>query len=96
MAKRIRSAIKKHRQSSKRRLRNVHMLSLLKTLVKGVNSAIDAKDLTKSLEALKIAEVTFKKAASKRMIHKRTASRNVSKLSKKVYELSKKMAQPKT
>ena len=96
MAKRIRSAIKKHRQSSKRRLRNVHMLSLIKTLVKGVNSAIDAKDLTKSLEALKIAEVTFKKAASKRMIHKRTASRNVSRLSKKVYELNKKMAQPTT
>ncbi len=72
------------------------MLSLLKTLVKGVNSAIDAKDLTKSLEALKIAEVTFKKVASKGMIHKRTASRNVSRLSKKVYELSKKMTQPKT
>src|SRR3989304_7873143 len=96
MAKRIRSAIKKHRQSLKKRLRNVHMLTLLKTLVKAVNNAVEAKDLTKSLEALKIAEVTFKKAASEGMIPNRTASRNVSRLSKKVYELSKSMAQPTT
>ncbi len=92
MAKRIRSAIKKHRQSLKRRFRNVHMLSFLKTLTKEVNTAIESKDVTKSLEALRIAEATLNKAASKGIIHKRTASRNVSRLSKKVYGLSKKMA----
>jgi small subunit ribosomal protein S20 len=96
MAKRIRSAIKKHRQSLKRGARNVHMLSLLKTLVKEVNSAIKAMDITKSLEGLKIAESTLKKAASKGIIHKRTASRTVSRLSRKVYELNKKIKQSTT
>ncbi len=96
MAKRIRSAIKKHRQSLKRRVRNVHMLSLLKTLVKEVNTAIESKDVTKSLEALRIAESALNKAASKGIIHKRTASRNVSRLSKNVYGLSKNITHPKT
>ncbi|HEY7534979.1 MAG TPA: 30S ribosomal protein S20 [Thermodesulfobacteriota bacterium] len=89
MAKRIRSAIKKHRQSLKRRVKNANMLSLLKTLLKEANSAIKAKDLAKSIKALKIAETMLKKAVSKGIIHKRTASRTVSRLSKKVYELNK-------
>ncbi|MCI0453812.1 MAG: 30S ribosomal protein S20 [Candidatus Dadabacteria bacterium] len=92
MAKRIRSAIKKNRQSLKRRARNVHMLSLLKTITKEADAAIKAQDVTKSLEILKIAESTLKKAASKGIIHKRTASRSVSRLSKRVYELTKNTA----
>jgi small subunit ribosomal protein S20 len=90
MAKRIRSAIKKHRQNLKKKARNVHMLSLLKTIIKEADAAIKAKDVAKSLETLRIAESTLKRAASRGIIHKRTASRSVSRLSKKVYELTKK------
>ncbi len=92
MAKRIRSAIKKNRQSLKRKARNVHMLSLLKNIIKEADAAIKAQDVTKSLEILKIAESTLKRAASKGIIHKRTASRSVSRLSKRVYELTKNTA----
>ena len=94
MAKRIRSAIKKHHQSLKKRIRNVHIRSVLKTVIKELNTAIEAKDLTKSQEALKFTVSTLNKAASKGVIHKKTASRNVARLSKKVYELSRQTTQP--
>jgi small subunit ribosomal protein S20 len=94
MAKRIRSAVKKHRQSLKRRARNISVRSTLKTLVKKLNAAVEARDLSKSQEALRVAISAFDKAASKGIIHKGTASRNISRLSKKVYELSRQIEQP--
>jgi small subunit ribosomal protein S20 len=96
MAKRIRSAVKKHHQSLKRRVRNVHLRSVLKSVIKELNTAIEAKDLTKSQETLKFTVSTLNKAASKGVIHKKTASRNVARLSKRVHELSKQTAQPTT
>lgn len=96
MAKRIRSAVKKHHQSLKRRVRNVHLRSVIKTVIKELNAAIEAKDLTKSQEALKFTVSTLNKAASKGVIHKKTASRSVARLSKKVHELSKQTTQPTT
>lgn len=96
MAKRIRSAVKKHRQSLRKKVRNVHLRSILKTVIKELNAAIGAKDLTKSQEALKFTVSTLNKAASKGVIHKKTASRHVARLSKKVHELSKQTTQPTT
>jgi small subunit ribosomal protein S20 len=93
MAKRIRSAIKKHRQSLKRKARNMHVRSTLKSLAKDLNSAIEEKDSAKSKEFLKTMISTLDKAASKGIIHKKTASRSISRLSKRVYELSKSPAQ---
>ncbi len=89
MAKRIRSAVKKHRQSLKIRTRNMHLRSVLKTVIKELKTAIEAGDLTKSQEALKFTVSTFNRTASKGVIHKKNASRNIARLSKKVYELSK-------
>jgi small subunit ribosomal protein S20 len=94
MAKRIRSGIKKYRQSLKRRARNVHIRSVLKTIIKELNIAIEAKDLAKSQEALRSTVSALSKAASKGVINKRTASRNVARLSKKVHDLSKQATQP--
>jgi small subunit ribosomal protein S20 len=94
MAKRIRSGVKKHRQSLKRRARNVHIRSVLKTVIKELNTAIGAKDLAKSQEALKSTVSALSKASSKGVINKRTVSRNVARLSKKVHDLSKQTTQP--
>lgn len=96
MAKRIRSAIKKHRQSLKRKARNLNYRSRLKTLSKGIDNAIENRDLARSQEILKTAISVFSKAATKGVIHKRTASRNVSRFSKNVYNLSKELAQSST
>jgi small subunit ribosomal protein S20 len=94
MSNRKKSAIKRHRQDLKRRSRNMNTRSKLRTLAKSISSAIDANDVAKSQEMLKLAISEFDKAASKGVIHKGTASRNISRFSKKVYNLSKSLDQP--
>ncbi len=89
MAKRIRSAIKKHRQSVKKRTRNLKVRSALKTVVKDLNTSIEEKDLVKSSEVLKSTISALDRASSKGVIPKRTASRTIGRLSKRVYSLSK-------
>lgn len=80
----IKSAEKRHRQSLKRRARNVHWRSTVKTAVKKVRDALTGKDPAKAKEALVGAEKALKKAANKRAIHPRNASRHVSRLAKAV------------
>ncbi len=88
MALRIKSGKKRHRQSLKRRARNTHIKSGLKTEIKNFMSALEAKDLAKSQELLKKTESALDKAVTKGVMHKKTASRMVSRYSKKVHLLS--------
>jgi len=83
------SAEKRHRQSLKRRARNTHWKSPVKTAMKKVREATEAKDPTKAKDALKAAEKTLKKAASKGVIHARNASRHVSRMTKSVTAIAK-------
>ena len=80
----IKSAEKRHRQSLKRRARNVHWRSTVKTALKKVREAVKAKEPAKAKDALKGAEKTLMKAATKGAIHRRNASRHVSRLAKAV------------
>ncbi|MGB7293510.1 MAG: 30S ribosomal protein S20 [Thermodesulfobacteriota bacterium] len=93
MSNRKKSAIKRHRQDLKRRSRNMNTRSKLRTLAKSINSALDANDVAKAQEILRVAMAEFDKAGSKGVIHKGTASRNISRFSKKVYNLSKSLQQ---
>jgi small subunit ribosomal protein S20 len=73
-------AIKRHRQSQKRRARNRAVVSTLRGLVKKARSAIAAgapgdKSVAEATQA-------FDRAVSKGVLHKRTASRRVSRLAK--------------
>ncbi len=81
------SALKRQKQNEKRRLRNVHVRSTLKGLVKKVRSAVDGKDIDKARTALAEAIPAIDKAKSKGVIHKRTASRKISRLTKQVNSL---------
>lgn len=83
------SAIKRAEQNEKRRLRNSHVKSTMKTRTKKVLQAIGEKEVTKIEETFKSAIVYIGKAASKGVIHKNNASRRVSRLSKKVHEATK-------
>ena len=83
MAERSKSGIKRDRQSKVRRDRNIHVKSTLRSTIKNLLSSIENKDLDKSKELLKVTIKAFDKAASKGVVHKRTASRNISKFSKK-------------
>lgn len=78
------SAEKRDRQSLKRRERNSSGKSAIKTKIKSVLSALGSKDKEAASNALKVAVPALDKAAAKGVIHKRNASRRISRLTKKI------------
>ena len=85
---RIKSAEKRSRQSVKRNLRNIRVKSQVRTAVKKVLLAVESKNIEQSSSALKEAIPVIGKAASKGILHKNTASRKISRLTKKVNAMS--------
>jgi small subunit ribosomal protein S20 len=81
------SALKRQRQNEQRRVRNVHVRSTLKTLVKKVRVAAESKDIEKAKTALAEAIPAIDKAKSKGVIHRNTASRKISRLTKLIASL---------
>lgn len=88
MANRIKSAIKQHRQSLKRRARNLHVKTSLRTLMKKLNAQVANGDDAASKALLIELNRAIDKAATKGVLHKKTASRYVSRFSKKVSKLA--------
>jgi small subunit ribosomal protein S20 len=78
------SAEKRDRQNKKNRLRNVAAKSALKTKIKSVIAGVEGKNKENSANALKVVIPALNKAASKGLIHKKNASRKISRLTKKV------------
>ena len=74
------SAIKRIKQNAKRNARNRHVSTTLKTYIKRVREAVDAKDKNAATAALKAAIPVIDASASKGIIHSSNASRNVSRL----------------
>ena len=81
------SALKRSRQSKEKRVRNRNVKSNLKTRIKAINLALDEKDPKKAQETLSQVIPVIDKAASKGVIHKRNASRKISRLTRKVNAL---------
>jgi len=77
------SVLKRARQAEKRNIRNRSVISKIKTLRKKVLDAIQGKDKDKVREALREAIKAIDSARLKGVLHRNTASRNVSRLSKK-------------
>jgi small subunit ribosomal protein S20 len=84
VAKRNKSALKAHRQNVKRREHNRELRSKLRTGLKGIRKALDAKDIDGAKGALKGIQSLVDKMATKGIIHKNTASRYKSRLAAKV------------
>ncbi len=82
--KRSKSVLKRIRQNEKRRLRNKSWITKIKTYVKKVEEAIAKNEKDAIQNLLKDAVKIINKAASKGIIHKNTASRKISRLTKKV------------
>ena len=82
------SALKRARQSEKKRLRNVSIKSALKTQTKKVLQAVESKNADQARKALSAVIPAYQKAAGKGAIPKKTASRKISHLAKKVNSLS--------
>jgi small subunit ribosomal protein S20 len=82
-----RSAIKRHKQSLQRRDRNRAIKTRVKNSLKGVHAAVENKDKDQAQRALGEATSVLDRAATKRVIHWRNASRRVSRLTRKVNAL---------
>ncbi len=78
------SAEKRHRQSKIRNARNTHVRSTMRSYVKKLRTAIAEGDMDAANAILEKAVPYIDKAASKGIIHKATASRKISRLSKLV------------
>lgn len=78
------SAEKRSRQSQVRRLRNKINRTKLKTAVRKIDEAVVAGSVDDAQEALKQAIPVIAKTASKGTIHKKKASRKISRLTKRV------------
>ena len=77
----IKSAKKRVLITEKKNSKNASQKSALRTSVKKAKVAIEAKD-ENAAAAVKVASVDLDKAASKGLIHKKTASRKISRLAK--------------
>jgi len=83
----IDSAKKRVRQNAKRTVRNHARKSRIRTFTRKVEEALAAGDKTAALAALKAAEPELMRGAAKGVVHKNTASRKVSRLSKRAAHL---------
>ena len=78
------SAIKRDKQSKVRRMRNRMNKSKMKSAIRIVEEALVAGSEDQAQEALKIAVPIIQKTVSKGTIHSKTASRKISRLTKRV------------
>jgi len=82
------SVIKRQKQADKQQLINKSAKSMLKTLAKKVEQAVEAKNADVAKTAMVNAMKAYDKAASKGILHKSTASRKISRLSTKVGKIT--------
>ncbi len=82
------SALKRHRQSLKRRDRNRASRSRLRTERKKFLAAVEAGDKDAAATQLVVLQKCVDKAAAKRVLHKNTASRWISRAQSKLDALA--------
>jgi len=82
------SALKRARQNEVKRIRNKSYKTRVKKAVKEVRTAVDSNSVEQAQENLVKAVSIIQKTASKGVIHKRQASRKISRLARQVDQLS--------
>ncbi|MEQ1440268.1 30S ribosomal protein S20 [Fontimonas sp. SYSU GA230001] len=83
----IASAKKRARQAEKRRARNVAQRSMVRTTIKKVVKALDAKDKTAAVAAYQEMVPVIDRYATKGLIHKNKAARHKSRLAARIAAL---------
>lgn len=86
------SAQKRARQTKVRTERNRFYRTRMKNLTKAVREAVEANDVQKANDALKVANKTLHSYVSKGFLKKNTAARKIGRLAKLVNTLSTKAA----
>ncbi len=83
---RIKSAIKRHKQSLKRRARNRHVRSSVKSAIKDLRSALEKTGADEAGKVLSRAVSVISRAGSKGVLHKKNVARKVARLSRAVHK----------
>jgi len=86
------SAIKRARQAEKKRLRNLHIRTTVKSFVKNVRMAVEKKDFEGAQKALFKAIPLIQRGYSQGVFHKNTTERKISRLTREVNALKPKSA----
>jgi len=86
--KKNRSALKRVRQTKRRTLRNRSVKSMIKTLSKKVEVAVESKNIGDATALLNKTISAIDKAVRRGILHKNTAARKVSRLRRLVNSLS--------
>ena len=82
------SARKRIRQTERRTLRNHARKSRMRTFVKKLELAVAGGDKDTAAAALKAAQPELQRAAGKGVIHRNTVARKLSRMSKRIKQLS--------
>jgi small subunit ribosomal protein S20 len=82
------SAIKRNRQNARRQLINQMRRTRIKSLTKEVLAAVEAGDREAAATALGKAAPAIQRAASRGTLHRNTASRKISRLTRRVNTIS--------
>ena len=80
----IKSAIKRIDVTKRQTIENKARKSEIKTYIKKFENAISTENYDEAKTLLRLIDKKLKKATSKNVIHKNTASRQLSQLSKKI------------
>ena len=80
----LRQARKRIRQNARRAAVNRGRLSRIRTFIRRVEEAIASGDKRQAEQALREAQPEIVRGASKAVVHRRTASRRVSSLARRV------------
>ena len=82
------SAIKRISQSERRRKRNQHIRSKMRTVVKQYREALETGNSAQAGEAFKVVERELRRAASRGVIPKQRADRSVGRLARRLNALA--------
>lgn len=80
-------ARKRIRRNERRAVVNGNRLGRIRTFVKKVEAALATGDKTAAAEALKVAQPELARGVARGVLHKNTASRKLSRLTKRVAAL---------
>ncbi len=83
------SALKRARQNDIEKIRNIGRKTRIKSVVKEVRATIAGNSKDKAIETLRKAQVIIQKSVSNGAIHKKKASRKISRLTRQVNKISK-------
>jgi len=81
------SAVKRARQSEDRRQRNRSRKTRMKNVIRKLEESLNTKATEAAAENLKLAISIIDKTAAKGVIHRNTASRKISRLTRRVNAL---------